>query len=92
MISTIHQSKPKARKNYNCDACSFLFGLNDPAEIGLAFPEKRAAVKARQNKYAIQKGEKYIRQFNSDDSGNTWTFRAIPEIHEICVKHKLYEE
>jgi hypothetical protein len=89
MISVIHESKPKARKDYNCDACEFLF--NAPVlEIGLTFTEYRAVVKATQAKYRILKGTKYIRQFNSDDSGNSWTFRAILDIHLICINHDLY--
>ncbi len=90
-ITTIHSSAPKARKDYSCIACDFLFAVDFPTELGLTFSEKRAVVKARQRKYKILKGEKYIRQFNTDGS-YTWTFRAIPEIHSICIKHELYQE
>jgi hypothetical protein len=89
MNTIIHESKQKARKNYPCDACNFLFEM-DNADT-LTFTEKRAVVKARSNKN-ILKGQEYVRQFNCDDSGNAWTFRAIPEIHEICMKLKLYYE
>lgn len=89
-IEIIHESQPVARKDYHCNACDFLFEI-DPCELGLAFSEKREVVKARQKGYKILKGEKYIRQFNKD-GGNTWTFRAIPAIHDICVSHNLYAE
>lgn len=91
-ISIIHESKPIARKNYSCDACIFLFDLNIPKELGLSFSEYRAVVKAKQNGYKILKGERYIRQFNTDNCGNTWTFRGIPEITKICHKHNLFDE
>jgi hypothetical protein len=90
-IEIIHESRPIARKNYTCNACDFLFELDDPCELGLTFIEKREVVRARQKGYKILKSERYVRQFNKD-GGNTWTFRAIPTIHDICVKHDLYAE
>lgn len=91
MISIIHESKPTARKEYNCDACNFLFNLSDICELGLSLSEYRSVAKAIQNNYRIQKGSKYVRQFNTDGS-EAWTFRAIPEINDICLKFDLYEE
>ena len=90
-ISIIHGTTPRARKNYSCIACDFLFAVDFPSELGLTYAEKRAVVQARQRNYKILKGEKYIRQFNTDGS-HTWTFRAIPDIHSICLKHGLYKE
>lgn len=90
-IEIIYQSEPIARKNYTCNACDFLFALDYPSELGLTFTEKREVVKARQKGYEILKGERYVRQFNKDGE-HTWTFRAIPAIHDICVKHDLYAE
>ena len=86
-LTIIHQSTQKANKNYICDACNFLFSYSN--YDGFTFTEKRAVVKARTNRQKILKGEMYIRQFNTD-GGNTWTFRAIPEIHKICINHELY--
>jgi len=91
-ISIIHQSTPKARKIYNCDACNFLFNEEDVRQLGLTFTEYRAVIKARKCGYRIMKGQTYIRQFNADTSGNSWTYRAIPEIHNICVRLELYGE
>ena len=90
MVEIIHESEPIARKEYSCMACAFLFELDDPCELGLTFKEKREVVKARQKKCKILKGEKYIRQFNKAD-GDTYSFRAIPAIHKICLKYDLYE-
>ena len=89
-IEIIHESRSKARKNYYCDACNFLFE-SDPCELGLTFTEAREVVKARQKRYKILKGEIYVRQFNKD-GGDTWTFRAIPAIDKICQKYDLYRE
>lgn len=89
MIVTIHEVFSTARKDYHCNACEFLF--NDDDMSGFTFAEYRAIVTAKWNGKKILKGQKYIRQFNTD-GGHTWTFRAIPEIHKICVKYNLYDE
>lgn len=89
MIVTIHESRPKARKDYYCNACEFLF---EDDISGLTFSEYRTVVRAKWNGKKILKGQTYIRQFNGDETiGDTWTYRAIPEIHKICVKYKLYD-
>lgn len=90
MITILQQSQRKAAKNYHCDACSFLFN-EDISDLKLTFSEKLAVVRARNNGYKIMKGESYIYQFNRDDNGReAWTYRAIPEIHEICIKYELF--
>lgn len=88
MIEIIHESIQKARKNYSCNACDFLFEDDLPK---LTFSEYRSVVKAKQNKQRILKGQEYIRQFNGN-GGDTWVYRAIPEIHKICLKYGYYEE
>lgn len=87
MIEIIRESKPKARKRYRCEACEFL-----QDELGwetFTLAECRLIVKARRNGWCIVPGRQYIRQFNTDGC-DTWTFRAIPEMHELCIKHDLY--
>lgn len=91
MITVIHESRPVARNNYHCDACDFLFEVLFDVLGELSFREKRSIVIARRNNRMITKGERYIRQFNTDGS-YAWTFRAIPEIHSICLKFDLYCE
>lgn len=88
-ITVIHESMPVARKQYNCQASTFL-GWIYRSHL-LTFADKRALVKAKQNGYKIQKGQVYVRQFNTAD-GHTWTFRAIPEIHNICCNLDLYPD
>lgn len=90
MATVIHQSKQVARKEYDCDASIFITECLLPYDTSpLTFTEKRQVVIARRNNYKIQKGQVYIRQFNNQE-GQVFTFRAIPEMHAICVRLKLY--
>lgn len=88
MIEVIHESNPIARKGYQCNACEFV--MDAYSDGWFTFAELREIVKARKNGFNIAKGQEYIRQFNKY-SGDTWTFRAIPAIHEICIKYDMYD-
>jgi len=55
------------------------------------FAERRQIVIARRNGWRIKKGEKYVKQFTKC-CGDIGTFRAIPAIHAICVKYKIYQD
>jgi len=74
-------------------ACDFLFasGVHLGCDTGLSFAEFRAIAKAEKNKRQIQKGERYTKQYNKND-GEAYTFRAITDIHKICLVHDLYSE
>lgn len=92
MWNVIHETKQKARKNYHCDSSGYLLDLySQGIDTKFTFTEMRAMVEARQSNCTIFKGETYIRQFNGD-GGDTCVWRAKPEIHEICIKYKLYED
>lgn len=87
-ITVLSELKPKARKEHKCMACDFAFEA-----IGyesFTFTEMRELVKARKANCRIQKGQVYIKQNNIFD-GEIYTFKAIPEIHQICIDHNLYE-
>lgn len=88
MISVIHQSTPVARKSYVDDAWLFLEEGCDGT--GMTFAEKRVAVRYRQNGGMIQKGEKYVRQFNTDGD-HTWTYRSNPLLHAYFIRSKAYK-
>jgi hypothetical protein len=90
MITVLSESEPTARKDYDCDACAWVLN-NGIYGMGFTMKEKRALVKARRNRWKIIKGQKYIKQGNVQN-GEIYTFKAIPEIHEICLKHDLYCE
>jgi len=90
MIQVIRETKPIASKDYICMACDFIFAL-DSFDMGFTFSEYRKIVQARKNSYRIKKGDIYINQFNKHND-ETYMFRAIPEIHAICIKYDLYQE
>lgn len=89
MITVIRDARPIAKKDYSCDACDYILkngidGNNYPIS------ELRKIVKAKMNGYKILKGERYVMQVNKLD-GDFYVFRAIPEMHELCLKYELYE-
>lgn len=90
MITVLSESTPIARKDHRCIACEWVFDAGHNIE-DFSMREKRLLVKARKNKYKIVKGQKYIRQGNIQD-GELYTFKAIPEIHQICLDHDIYCE
>jgi len=89
MIRVITESEPKARRNHCCDACHWILsaGING---MGYSFAELRSIAKAKKNKWRITKGQRYLKQCNVQD-GEIRTFKAIPEIHDICIKYDLYD-
>lgn len=90
MCDTVIQTKyPKARKDHTCDACYWLCQGLEFVSHNLSFREKRAIVRARRNGWKIKKGETYVRATVKQD-GELATFRAIPEIDQICTETGLY--
>lgn len=90
MTEIIKQTKPKARKNHYCMASEWLNQCGNLRGLTFTFSEWRAIIKARDNNWEIQKGDIYINQRNVD-CGDIFTFKAIPEIHEICIKYDYYD-
>ena len=88
-----HKHIKFAMKDYHCDACDYIRQHGSFNELcqqnSLSFAEKRSLIRAKQNKYKVIKGDSYIRQFLNQD-GETYEFKAIPEIHSICVKYDIY--
>jgi len=83
---------PKARKSYNCMASEWITN-GDLSETFRCcnWDEKRDIIRARRNKWRIQPGQKYLRQAIIFE-GRMDTFRAIPAMHDICIKYDLYQE
>jgi hypothetical protein len=84
-----------ARKNYGCDACICITeaGMDQDERFlsDLSFAEKRALVKARKNGWRVMKGEKcVVHTLVSCDHSIIMTWRAIPEIHELNIRHDMY--
>jgi hypothetical protein len=88
-LRVLSESKPVAKKDYQCDACNWLIevGVND---IGLTFAEYRQVVKAKRNGWKIRKGEHYYKQAQIFD-GEFCVFKGIPAIVDICQKYKLFD-
>lgn len=87
MILLSHRT-PIAKKDYSCDACVWLF--ESDYRYGLTISEYRSIIKAQRNSYKIKVGQKYIYQA-SICYGDFCTFRAIPEIFDICIKYEMFD-
>ena len=88
MCDLISASTPTARKDHGCMAYDWIdncFDLED-----LTPDEQHNFLQAKGNKGMIKKGTKYIRQC-LNDGGRLFTFKAIPELHKICLKYDMYE-
>lgn len=85
----------KARKTYGCNGCEAIHQYGSFQqfcdEFKPSFSEMRMLVRVKKNGFKIHPGQPYIKQFNSDGYGLVWTYRSIPEIHNLCIKYKLYD-
>ena len=95
-MRTLSGSNPVARKNYGCDACTWLIesvlSYGEVDSYDFTFSELRAIVTARKNGYRIMKGEKHIQATIVSCEGTLISWRAITDIDEICLEHDLYPE
>jgi hypothetical protein len=89
-IIVLSSSCPVARKDYSCDSWEWLSNAWPLGDF-LSFTEMRKVVKAKRNSYKIKKGDRYFKQTGLYD-GEFYTFRAIPDLNEICMKHDIYDE
>ncbi len=88
----ISNSIPVARKNYGCAACVWITeGLPDVLD-GFTFSELRSIVKARNNGWRVLKGEKHLQATVIGCNEEIFSWRAIPEIHNICLKYDIYQD
>lgn len=88
MAITLNEKFPIAIKDHECMACTWI--LNGGIDgNGFSRDVLRVLAKARKNNWKILKGQEYIRQFNKQD-GEVYTFKAIPEVHQICLDLDLY--
>ena len=84
MPNLIAETRPRARKQYDCMACEWLF--NDLCDYWheMTYSEKKAVVRATQDKEKILPSQVYVRQVLED--GDIYTYRARPDIHAIAVR------
>lgn len=85
-ITVLREEYPIARKDYNCSACEWI--REDIS--GFEFAELRKIVMARKNGWKIKKGQRYIKQINICD-GDFYVYKAIPDIHDICIEHDIFD-
>jgi hypothetical protein len=87
MAELLSKCEPRSRKDHICDAYKIVI---DHWNYGypLTYTELRHIVMARKNKGLIKKGDIYLKQNIKD--GNIYTFRAIPEMYNICVKYDMF--
>lgn len=90
MATILRESYYTARKKYCCDACRYIFQFGTFSELQLTDNEKISVEKAKNNNWRIMPGEKYFYQVLICDGFQT--FKAIPEIINICFKYKLFQE
>jgi hypothetical protein len=94
-VSTIlNETHHIARKEQECDAFKVLqeeMSYSAERRIKLTYPEARSFVKARRSNGKIAPGQKYYSLVHIYDE-KLCHFKAIPEIHDICLKHDLYEQ
>lgn len=79
-----------ARSNYHCMSYEWINNVCDDFS-DMTFSERRSIVIAKNNNGRILKGQRYLYQFLVD-GGDRWQFRAIPELHKICLKYKIYPD
>ena len=89
MFELISETTRKARKQYNCMAWDWLCnvirdGILTEFELG-----RIAAHRA--HGFKIDVNDEYYCATMKGDNG-IYTFRAIPDLHKICIKHDLYIE
>ena len=89
MCELLSEREPVAKKDHYCMASEWLTNSGmEPRDMTLS--EAKSWVRARQNRYKIIKGQKYVNQ-SMKDGGEFYTFKAIPEIHKICLRYDLYD-
>tara|TARA_R110000744_G_scaffold306152_7_gene414482 strand:+ start:688 stop:966 length:279 start_codon:yes stop_codon:yes gene_type:complete len=89
MSTLLKQTEPVARIPHDCMASDFIRESGNLRGLPFTFSEWRAVLNARDNNWKIVKGQTYIRQ-NVAFEGTVYTFKAIPEIHAICIKYDFY--
>lgn len=88
MVTVIRETKPIARSQYECMASLFIREGGRP-DYFRSIQDYRDYIIASRKSFKINKGDRYLYQVNVS-YGDFYTFRAIPEIHAICIKYDLY--
>ena len=87
-LTNISESLQTATKDYDCNACEWI--KSALGHLDFSFSELGVIALAKHDNYKIKKGDVYLRQSNNLN-GSVCTFRARPEVHEICLRRGVYE-
>jgi hypothetical protein len=81
-----------ARKVHHCMASEWIINgdLHETFRC-CTWEEKKDIIRAKRNNWKIQPGQKYMRQAMVWE-GKLGTFKAIPEMHDICIEYDLYQD
>jgi len=94
-ITVLSETTVKAaKKDHYCGASELVrenLSYINNGDLETTFSERRAIIKARNNKWQIKQGESYYKQNNVAD-GRAYSWRAIPAMHEICNRLDLYSD
>lgn len=91
MVRLVKECVYKAKRDYHCDASDAVRELLSCGHVGYTREEFEAISDAQSKGWRIKKGEKYIYQFIVDEH-DSWSIRAIPAMHDLCVKFKLFDD
>ena len=89
MAQLLMEHVTKAKKDHDCMACEWLLAQGWDG-MGFSRKDLRSISKAKKNNWLIKKGDMYTNQRCKQD-GEVYTFKAITDIHKICLNHDLYE-
>jgi len=84
----LSESKPKARKQHDCNASLFITEGGKPDYFD-CIQDYRDYINARNKRFKIEVGDIYIRQSMVCD-GDFHCAKSIPEMHLLCIKYELY--
>lgn len=80
-----------AKKYHGCDASRVWNNANCGVDDCHNADERLILEAAEADGWKIKKGDKYFCQTNSDD-GIIYDFKARIDMHNLCLKHDLYNE
>jgi len=89
-METIRITKRKARKEYECNACLYLFADTSFRRGGFRFSDFRKVVKAYRDGGKILPGEQY-EEVALKYEGEVMTIRQKPEINRIAFENGYYD-
>ena len=89
MTRLLRVTNPVARKDYPCMASEWI--CNGSELLDFTFSERKLIVKAYRNNWKIKKGERYTYQ-SMVCCGEFYVFKAITDLHFICIKYDIYED